>query len=644
MAITLTQSYQKLNEKDYYASGIRSKLAIYGKYNKYSSTENQDITNNKDSVTFQLRTSTYGGSFYSSGNSAGLDCAGNRGTQYYDIGTVNTSEKVIGTWTFDIKHKDDGTYSGSAVAWADVFAGVVPSISCEFSLPTIPRVSDISCTSPFVGDTAAIIIGRKASIYRDTISYKIGTLTGILATKTEETTIPFETSEIADVIYEEMGPKNTSIKGTMTIETFNNNTSIGKKEITFTLYAKESDCIPEITVTIVDINEETKALTTDNNMIVKGYSNVQVTYEIETKNGATLSSRTINGINLGTSPFIIEKAETNIFTITVADSRGFSNTIIIAKQLIGYIPLTLSFNAFRPSPTGSEIDINFVGNFYNGDFGPVTSNNLSLCWKYRQKGDDEWLEGNTFVLDTDYKISENSFYSGTGQSASNITLSDSLFPYDKVYEIGIFYEDKLLSYSATKVVPKGKPVINWKEEEVHINVPAYLQNGSEILETIVVNESYETFKYENNKCLDSTAIKHDNQLLSTILKKMLEKKRIYTYTSSDLKQSVAANDWNPIMEDITTEKIPAGTYLIIYAGTLGGSGDIGLTLNPVLDFERLGIETRQSISITAGLIFSAQCSHIVKFDYEQEHTLNICCWSTKQVDPKAANVIFIRID
>ena len=443
----------------------------------------QDIANNRTPVYTRLT------SVVERGQGSGYNYS-------FSLSYANTVSGS-GRWTFatetitsggdTITHNNDGSKTLTLNAGMQVTGiGFYGSISADVSLPTIPRTTDIACTSPYVGDTAVVSLTRKASSYRDTVSYRIGSLTGTLATKTANTTVPFDTSSIASSIYTEMGSTNKSISGTMTVQTYSGNTLIGSKSTSFTLYAKESDCVPTITATIVDINSDTLALTGDNNKIVKGYSNAQVTFAITTKNGATLSSKTINGAALNTSPQVIEGTNTNVFSIVAVDSRGYASTLTITKELIDYVTLSLNYNAFRPSPTGSEIDVNFTGNYFNGSFGN-TNNSLTLSWKYRLKGAENWTNGGTFVLNTDYKISGNTFYSGNGQSASDIVLSNSLFPYNKVYEIGIFYDDQLLSYATVKTVPKGQPVVNWDDDGFYMNVAGFLPSGNELLDYVVVD-------------------------------------------------------------------------------------------------------------------------------------------------------------
>ncbi len=458
--ITLTKNWQTIGTYRYQpGTGFICEFYLDAKYST------QDIPNNKTTIQTRLRSAVIQG--YGSGYNYSFSCS--YANTVSGTGSWNLENETITNGEGVISHENDGTKNVALSANMSISGiGMSGSISATVSLPTIPRTSDIACTSPKVGDVAMVTLTRKASAYRDTVSYTIGSLTGTLATKTADTSIAFNTSSIASSIYTQMGSTNKQIAGTMTVQTYNGDTLIGTKSTNFTLYAKESDCIPTITATVVDVNNTTTALTGDNNKIVKGYSNAKITYTITARNGATLTSKTVNGATLGTSPYTINGATTNVFTIVATDSRGYSKTLTITKTLINYVPLAINFNAFRPTPTGSEIKVNFSGNYYNGSFGS-TSNTLTLSWKYRLKGASSWTNGGNFTLNTHYKISGNTFYSGTGSSASDISLSTSLFPYNNVYEIGIFYADKLISTNTVKAVPKGKPIANWDDENFNVN-------------------------------------------------------------------------------------------------------------------------------------------------------------------------------
>ena len=133
---------------------------------------------------------------------------------------------------------------------------------------------------------------------------------------------------------------------------------------------------------------------------------------------------------LGESPVTNYNLYTSSLTLIATDSRGLFTNLTKTQNFVNYFTPSLSFDAFRTTPTDSEIKVNFQGTFYNGSFGSQ-NNTLTLGWKYRIKGTENWTNGGTLVLNTDYKISGNTFYSGDGSSAEDIILSSSL-PVDAI--------------------------------------------------------------------------------------------------------------------------------------------------------------------------------------------------------------------
>lgn len=376
---------------------------------------------------------------------------------------------VIATVSKVVTHNDDGKKDCNVSAtWntSGTYSCGTASASGKMALTKIARATVCPNLDGYIESSAPIVLNPASSSFKHRLYYSYNGKTGYYPSSTG---FFANTGSLnLDESFYEKTP-NAIGTGTLTLYTYDNSgNQIGSKTGTITIRCDSNKCKPTITATIVDSNSTTTALTGDSSKLIKGYSNAKITYTITTKNSATLSSKKVNGSTLGTSPYTINKVTTGSFSIVATDSRGFSTTLEKKNTLINYIPLAINFNAFRPTPTGSEIRVNFSGNYFNGTFGSV-ANTLSLSWKYRVLRTSAWTDGGTFVKDTDYKISGNQFYSGTGSSASDISLGTDLFPYNQPYEIGIFYKDKLVDTYSTKPVPKGEPVLNWEDGLVNAN-------------------------------------------------------------------------------------------------------------------------------------------------------------------------------
>lgn len=380
----------------------------------------------------------------------------------------------IGRTWHTITHNADGT--------AKLY--VQGSISCDGSsttssfnksITTIPRMSTITATRANIGEVSQLTISRKNTGYTHSIQYSFGSLSGYIladgSTTTSETKISAESIgfTVPTTFYAQI-PSAKEGLCTLTIKTYNGSTQIGSAQ-TGTFYADVADNAsnrPGLSTSVVDINDKTKALTDVDTKLIKGYSTARVTYSASGKNSASIKTVTINGATVTSSPKDYTYFNANTISVVATDSRGFSTTATPTYTMLEYFDPSISMSAKRTAPTENEIKMSFSGNFYNKSFGTV-ANALTLSWVYRIKGDASWKTGGNLTLNTHYKISGDTFYSGTGSSASEISLG-KIFSYENTYEIGITYGDKLYGPVTTvTTVSKGKPVIGWKDKKVTIN-------------------------------------------------------------------------------------------------------------------------------------------------------------------------------
>lgn len=453
---TLTTSYQLLGSKYVGTSGGSLYIRVYAKYSE------QDITNNKTKVQYQAR-AYYENSTYI------YDQSGNGSVSGTSASTVSgsctrptTGETTIATTEGWVSHNSDGTMSITASATLNFPNwGWSATASGDATLPTIPRATSCPNLDGYIESSAPISLNPASSSFKHRLYYSYNGKTGYYPSSTE---FFVNTGSLTlDTSFYSYTPKSSGT-GSLTLYTYDSSgNEIGSKTGTITVRCDKEKCKPTITAEVVDINETTKALTGDSTKLIKGYSNAQITYTINVKNSSTLKNKTVNGSTLGTSPHTIYGVSTEIFSIVAIDSRDFDTTEIKTSAMVDYIPLTLDFTAYRPTPTGSEIKINFQGNYFDNSFGSV-SNTLTLSWKYRIKGSGEWIDGGVFEKDTDYTVSNNRF-----SSIGDISLSDSLFDYQNNYEIGVFYADKLINNSVFKIVTKGEPILSWEDNLVNAN-------------------------------------------------------------------------------------------------------------------------------------------------------------------------------
>ena len=465
---TLTKNYQMLSQKYLGNSYGDLYVRLYAKYTE------QDVANNRTYVVYQARS-------YYSGNSYILDQQGTMGVSGTGADYQSTSctrptsgESVSVTAEGWVYHNNDGTKNVSGNAslsfpnwgWSGTASG-------SADLPRIPRASGVACSSPYIGDNAIISIDKKASSFTNTLTYKISTLTGTIATKTSETTVQFQTSEIEDQIYA-LIPNAKEIKGTIYCTTYNGSTQIGDTQSTsFNLYTKESVCKPDVSATVVDTNTSVTNIIGSNTKFIKYISKPKVTINATAKKSSTIKNYSIN-LNDGQTSNLQENTfdsiGSNKVTISATDSRGYANSSDVELDMLDYIKLHINtISITRPEGTSNEAILNCNGAYYNGSFTDTITNTLSGSFKYRKSGTTDWTDGGSIVP----TIVDNTF------KFSDLSLGD-LFDYSDEYQFKIILEDKFLIVGSADAdiitLPKGQEVIAIGDDIVYLYGNAYLND------------------------------------------------------------------------------------------------------------------------------------------------------------------------
>ena len=340
------------------------------------------------------------------------------------------SSVTIASGTVEIPHNDDGTkkihfsFSVNDSTGQSYTCGNA-SASGEMTLTVIPRASSIAATDAYIESASLINITRASATFTHTVSYDFLGITETIATKTSETTL----SLILPASFYEKIPNAKSGKCTLSIETYSGNTKIGDtKTCEITCTCDYEKCKPTLDVAIEDINVTCTALTGSVDKLIKFFSNVAVAMTTTAKNGATMTAqRCLCGDGKAIDKNgTINNIESGKFTISATDSRGFTNTIEITKEIVEYIKLTSNLEITRPIATEGIINLKFNGNYFKSSFGSV-ANNIIAKYRYRNKQDNgqfcDWINLPIVINETDDKYTINH-------------TSNDVFLYDKTFEIG----------------------------------------------------------------------------------------------------------------------------------------------------------------------------------------------------------------
>ena len=378
----------------------------------------------------------------------------------FQISTSNDpDEQLIKSGKIYVTHGTDGkktmsfSVSTPDASWISPSYGpTAMSMTGEWELTPIPRASTITATNANIGSETTISISRASPSFTHTISYVFGEKSGIIATKTTNTSVSWT---VPTTFYAQI-PKAKSGTCTITCETFSGSTWLGKETTTFTATASEALCKPSVSGTVVSIDALSKTLTGGTSKLIRYVSTARATITATAKNSATITKRTVNSQTL-TSTKDFAKVETGSFVFAATDSRGYSNSATKTASIVQYVPLTLTPTVTRLTPTGDTVKVSVKGNYWTGNFGAVT-NTLTLSVQYKKTGG---------TFGTAVAISSPTI-SGTSYFGS---VQISGIDYQEAYVFRIVAKDKAVTLTRDVDISQGVPVFDFGKNDFRFNVP-----------------------------------------------------------------------------------------------------------------------------------------------------------------------------
>lgn len=392
-------------------------------------------------------------------------------TKSWGSGVFPAKDGSVSGYIYNIPHDSEGRASVSFYieGYSEVYS--TKSASGSLTLTTIPRATPAPNITCDVENTTSFTLTPYAS-FSHSVSISFGTINKYLKTDgtLSDSEVKYDTSTRtwsfnADKSYYSKFNKKSG-QGSITVRTYSGSTLVGSKSGTLTIVANQALCSPVITGTVVDINETTKALTGDENVIIKYKSTPRLTTQIQitspNDNNSTLSYLQVAGNNISDLTqrvFDVQNPTQNSFIVKAINSRDYSTETPLSSTgtFIDYILPTITItSAKRTEPTTGDATIEYKGDYYNGKFSENVPNTLTLTWKYKKKDVEEYTNGGTITP----VIKDNTF-SGT----INV---NGLFNYKKQYDIIVIVTDKLSSTQSVAQIPRGFPIFWWSENFVDI--------------------------------------------------------------------------------------------------------------------------------------------------------------------------------
>lgn len=358
----------------------------------YSSAQNQ--AKNQSTITLDLW--IYDGTGYSQNESSNEAYYILQGTKvWHPYYYSSTGWYKLGSKTITVDHNSDGSKTVTlSASWDCGFdSAYTPrtlSVSGSVTLPTIPRAATLSYGSMTMGTAATIKITPPVSGATSTITYKFGSASGTIVTKTSAASVSWTppTSLAAQI------PNSASGTGTLTVETYSGSTKLGSRAYTVTI-SVPSTMTPTLTVALSDPTGRADTY----GGYIQSKSRLKVELTAAGVQGSTIKSYAIKVGDIlsatsdtATSGYLPASGSLTV-TASATDSRGRTKTVTKTVTVTPYVSPTISsLKVVRCKANGTEDP---TGAYAKATFsGAITAlggkNTASYRVETRETGTETW--------------------------------------------------------------------------------------------------------------------------------------------------------------------------------------------------------------------------------------------------------------
>jgi len=436
-------------------------MIIYGsctgssgsKYNVWLDIKqnSQNIANNTSNITVVLKLKRNDGyadsawNGYLNQNTAKITVNGSvKFNDNMTFDTRNSATAVLASWTGNVTHDSDGTYSKTikgefTTGNSGVSGG---SVSGTFTATTIPRSSTLSLSNTSRNPTQDITstITTASSAFSHKITYSIGSYSSVntisAGTTTHLFTIPQSWANAVTT--------STSGKVNVTLQTYNSGSLIGTRAYSFNLVIPDTSTYqPEFTIALTRQNNSVPSAW---NIYVQGISGVSVNISgASYKYSATHKSAvaTVGGIQKNSLPAVyspLNSSGTVNISVKVTDSRGLSKTETTSITVYEYTAPSAKFTSVFFSDDLGYVDDS--GGYINAHISHLASscdnkNVPTTTLKYRQFG-GAWSDNITHTASGggSHAIIGDGSISSANTYELSFTIEDEFGQYETIYKLG----------------------------------------------------------------------------------------------------------------------------------------------------------------------------------------------------------------
>lgn len=378
---------------------------------------------------------------------------------------MGTTKSVVDT-QYTVPHDSLGNATVEVQTWMNthISAGVV-ELRQTLELPQIPRATEPVATDSAIEGVCTVTLPKMNSGYTHSLYYTFGDLSGYIGGdgESKEQEERFSAEQVHFTVPESFYsaiPNEKQGVCTFLCRTYSAESLIGERSCTCVFTAEEHQCAPLLSGSVRDINEETLALTGDENTLIRFHSNALCSSTATGRNGAGIVKQQVNGHTLSQGQYVLSAVEGSSFRFSAVDSRGYEAQQTVECGLIPYSRLTNNATVSRLGAASNRARLTVRGECFCGSFGQTEN---TLCVSYSIAGGSP--QQATPVVEN-------------GRYYLELVLTD--LDYESSFLIEVTVADRLERAVKTLTLGKGVPVFDWSEKDFAFHVPVMLDTPLDI--------------------------------------------------------------------------------------------------------------------------------------------------------------------
>ena len=439
-----------------------------GRYLKLTCSQTKNVAANTSTITWKLESlgGTY--NYYSTGPTT-LTIGG---TQVYSSSRAYDTfpgSKGSTSGTLTVNHNADGSKSLAITLTTAIYYKAQSSVSGTWALDSNPRKATITAAPNFNDEEDPTVsfsnpAGNSATKLEIGISANGTDLTVGYKTITDKTGTSY-TFSLTDA--ERTALRNSITTGHSRTVSFILRTTIGSYIDTHKVNKTLSliNYTPVVSVSVVDSNATTTALTGNSSKFIRGQSHAAYTITAAARKGASVASYWCNGVET-TASNTEWYVSANTIEFIVKDTRGNQTTVNQPLDMIEYVPVSCSqkVSVEMSGETTAKVDITVEGSYFNQSFG--SQSNALTIQVFTKQQDGDW--GPPITIQATPTFSGNTF-------RVSETLTTTLdYRTTMIYDTKVF--DKLTIAYSGEYISKVIPVFDWSDTDFNFNVPISFNN------------------------------------------------------------------------------------------------------------------------------------------------------------------------